>query len=74
MSWKAINQLLALACIDQEFWQALQKDPLVAIQQQGFDLTSEEQAVIGRITVTSISEFCQCLIDELSLDKHDKSF
>lgn len=72
MSWRAINQIIALACVDQGFWRALQKDPLAAVQERGFDLTAKEQAVFGQIAVTSISEFCQLLMVEFPQDRQDR--
>ncbi len=72
MSWKSINQIIALACVDQEFWQALREDPLAAIQHQGFDLTVEEQVAFRKIAVTTISEFCQCLMEEFPQDGQGK--
>lgn len=68
MSWKTINRILGLAAVDQHFWQALQRDPLAAIQAQGFELTREEQAVLSKIAVRTLAEFSQCLLDELAPD------
>jgi hypothetical protein len=68
MSWKTINHILGLAAVDQHFWQALQKDPLAAIQAEGFDLTPEERAIVSNIAVETLSEFSQCLLDAFTAD------
>jgi hypothetical protein len=68
MSWKTINRILGLAAVDQHFWQALQKDPLTAIQEQGFELNLEEQAILNQIAVESLPEFSQRLLDVLAPD------
>lgn len=68
MSWKTINHILGLAAVDQHFWLALQKDPLTAIETQGFVLSPEEQAVLSRITAKTLPEFSQRLLDELPAD------
>lgn len=65
MSWKTINRILGLAAIDQHFWQALQEDPVAAIQSQGFELTLEEQAIVRRGTVETLTAFSQYLLDSL---------
>ncbi len=65
MSWKTINYILGLAAVDQQFWQGLKKDPLIMSQNLGFPLTSEEKAALSRIKAETLSEFSQCLLDEL---------
>lgn len=70
MSWKTINRILGLASVDQQFWQMLRKDPLAAVRSQGFELTPEEQTVLSRITAETLSEFSQCVLDELPPDPH----
>jgi len=65
MSWKAINYILGLAAVDQQFWQELKKDPLAVSQKLGIQLTSEERAVLGRIQAETLTEFSQRLLDEL---------
>lgn len=66
MSWKTINQILGLACIDSEFWQALQKDPVITIKVQGFDLTAQEQEVVVEAASLNLPEFCQHLLEKLA--------
>ncbi|EFH88900.1 Os1348 family NHLP clan protein [Ktedonobacter racemifer] len=66
MSWKTINQILGLATADQEFWKALQTNPLATIHSQGFELTAEEQEVFKNMEAETISEFCRYLLDKLS--------
>lgn len=66
MSWKTLNQVLALACIDQAFWLALREDPLVTLKDHGFELSPDEQAIIYKCgsTANDLAEFCQCLLKE----------
>lgn len=68
MSWKTLNRILGLAATDQHFWQALQEDPVAAIQSQGFELTPEEQAIVSRGAVETLPEFSQYLLDSLAPD------
>ncbi len=63
MSWKTLNRILGLAAVDQQFWQALKKDPLAASQGRGFELTEEEQSVFSTIHAEKLSEFSQQLLD-----------
>ncbi len=65
MSWKAINHILGLAAVDQQFWQELKKDPVAICQSRGFELTSEEKAALSRIHSKTLTEFSQRLLDEL---------
>ncbi|HEU5378447.1 MAG TPA: Os1348 family NHLP clan protein [Ktedonobacteraceae bacterium] len=68
MPWKNINQILGLACIDPEFWRALQKDPFAAIQTQGFELTPEEMVMLSKIMTSDLDEFCQGVVDRFAPD------
>ena len=68
MSWKTINRILGLAAVDQGFWQALQQEPLAAIQAYGFELTAEEKEVFRTISTSDLSEFSQYLLDQLDRD------
>jgi hypothetical protein len=68
VSWKTINQILGLACIDPEFWQALQKDPVTTIRAQGFELTTHEQKVVAEAASLNLPEFCQHLLERLAPD------
>lgn len=65
MSWKVINHILGMAAVDQQFWKELQKDPLIICESRGFELTSEEKAVLGSIHAETLVEFSQRLLDEL---------
>lgn len=68
MSWTTINHILGLAAVDQQFWEELKKDPLTTCQNRGFELTSEEKAVLSSIHAETLTEFSQRLIDELGND------
>lgn len=65
MSWKAINHILGLAAVDQQFWQELKKDPLAVCQSRDIELTAEEKAALSRIHAETLTEFSQRLLDEL---------
>jgi hypothetical protein len=68
MPWKNINQILGLAYIDPNFWKALQEDPLPAIDAQGFELTSLERVLFGKIAIDDLDTFCQSLVDTFAPD------
>lgn len=59
MSWKTINAILGLATVDEDFYQALLKKPLDAIQARKFVLTAEEQEKIKGIVANDLAEFSQ---------------
>ena len=65
MSWKAINYILGLAAVDQQFWKELKKNPLAVFESRGFELTSEEKEVLSRIHAETLTEFSQHLLDKL---------
>lgn len=69
MSWKTINYMLGLAAVDQQFWQELKEDPLMASQRLGIQLTLEEKTALSKIKAETLSEFSQCLLYELN--NHD---
>jgi hypothetical protein len=69
MSWKTVNRILGQAAIDPEFRQMLQKDPLAALEAQGFELTPEEQEVLTKFSSLPFPEFCQRLLEELAPDE-----
>jgi hypothetical protein len=71
MSWKTINYMLGLAAVDQHFWQELKKDPLMASQNLGIQLTSEEKAALSKIKAETLSEFSRCLLNELHHQQTD---
>jgi hypothetical protein len=59
MSWKVINAILGLAALDDAFCQELLKNPVEAIKQQQFILTSEEEEKLSSIVANDLSEFSQ---------------
>ncbi|HEU5227137.1 MAG TPA: Os1348 family NHLP clan protein [Ktedonobacteraceae bacterium] len=66
MSWKTINEIIALASLDPAFREALQRDPVTAAQAQGFELTSEEQSVFQAFASRTLVEFCQGVLERLA--------
>lgn len=73
MSWTIINRILGLATIDQDFAQQLLTDPLPAIQDAGFQLTNREREVFSEISVSTLNELSQQLIQKLGHDDVDRS-
>jgi hypothetical protein len=73
MSWKTINRILGLASINPVFRQQLQKDPLTALEIEGFELTSEEQEAFGKFYSLPVSQFCQRLLEELTPNEYSGS-
>lgn len=65
MSRKIINEILALASLDTAFREALQRDPLSAVEAQGFALTSEECQIFQEYAPLPLVEFCQRLLERL---------
>lgn len=59
MSWKAVNAILALAAVDENFCQDLLKNPAQAIQARNFELTTGEQEKLKRISARDLAEFSQ---------------
>ncbi len=68
MSWKAVNEILGLASVDQDFYQGLQTNPLAAVQERGFVLTPEEQEVFRSIVFSNLQELSQLLLEKLGPD------
>lgn len=66
MSWQTINTVLGLAMVDAQFASRLLANPLVAIQEFGFDLTEEEQNVLCRVKARNISELSQILLEKFA--------
>jgi hypothetical protein len=66
MSWRTINRILGLAAVDDSFWSALQKNPLAAVEAQGFELTVEEKEIFRRIIAHDLSTFSQYLLEQLA--------
>ncbi len=73
MSWKTINEILALASLDPDFREALQRDPMSAAEAQGFELTGEERNVFQEYASLPLAEFCQNLLERLASSPPDKS-
>lgn len=71
MSWKTINEILALASLDPTFRKALHDDPLSAVESQGFTLTDEERRIFDTHASLPLAEFCQVLLDHLKLHPPD---
>lgn len=65
MSWAVINQILGLATADPDFWQEFQRNPLIAVQKQGFELTIEEKEVFCNAGTTDLTLFSQYLLTQL---------
>lgn len=65
MSWQTINEILGLATVDPVFRQALLKDPLPAIHEQGFQLTEREAQALASVRANDIYELSQKLIEWL---------
>lgn len=72
MSWKTINEVLALASLDPMFREALQRDPVAAAEAQGFELTCEEREVFQEFASLSLVEFCQGLLERLAPSPPDE--
>ncbi|QBD76788.1 hypothetical protein EPA93_12550 [Ktedonosporobacter rubrisoli] len=70
MSWKIINQIICLAYANEEFWQALQANPLPTLQAEGFQLSPEEQETVQSLVALSFNDFCQALIDRYAPPSH----
>lgn len=73
MSWKTINEILALASLDPAFRDAFQRDPVSAVEAQGFTLTDEERRVFLECMSLSLAEFCQGLLARLAPPPPDES-
>ncbi|HZR41357.1 MAG TPA: Os1348 family NHLP clan protein [Ktedonobacteraceae bacterium] len=66
MTWQTINHILGLAAVDQAFWQELQNNPLEAIRQRGFELTEQEQVVLGKVVASDLAEFSLIVLERLA--------
>ena len=66
MSWQTINKILGLTTVDPEFARRLLANPLVAVQEVGFDLTPEEQQVLGTVRVNDIAELSRILVERFA--------
>jgi len=71
MSWKTINEILALASMDPAFREALQSDPLSAVEAQGFELTDEERHVFQECSSLTLAEICRVLLERLAPSLHE---
>jgi hypothetical protein len=72
MSKKIINQILGLAVVDEEFAQQLLKSPLEAIEEKGFPLTREEREALSEVSVSTLNELSQCLVEKLKYERPDQ--
>jgi hypothetical protein len=63
MSWKIINEILGLAIADADFYEALRRNPLQAIQEQGFPLIEEEKQAFASLQVDDLSTLSQHLLE-----------
>lgn len=72
MSWQIINEILGLATIDKEFARELLKNPLTAVQKQGFQLTPKEQEVFNTISANTLQEFSRDLFQALKQNPLDR--
>ncbi len=61
MSWEIINQILGLAALDKDFARELLKNPLKAIHERGYSLTSEEEEVFSEISTSDLYTLNKCL-------------
>ena len=66
MSWKTINEIICLASLDPIFREDLQRDPLSAIEAQGFELTGAEREVLQELASLTLVEFCQRALERLA--------
>lgn len=66
MSWKTINKIISLASLDPVFCETLLRDPISAIETQGFELTCEERKALQACTSLTLVEFCQRVLERLS--------
>lgn len=63
MSWKVINEILGLAIADTDFYEELRRDPLKAIQAQGFQLLEEEKQAFTSLQLDDLSTLSQHLTE-----------
>jgi len=72
MSWEVINQVLGLATVDKQFVQELLKEPLVAVQRRGFQLSPQEEKMFSEICASNLREFSQRLLQMLNREQFDQ--
>ncbi len=65
MSWATMNEIIALAMIDQRFCQQLLDDPLTAISTHGFHLMPDEQKIFSEIKAQDIYEFSRQVLEKV---------
>lgn len=63
MSWRTLNTILGLAMVDAKFAQRLVANPLVTVQEYGFDLTETEMDILRQIRASDVSELSRILVD-----------
>lgn len=66
MSWQTLNKVVGLAMVDATFARRLLANPLSTIRESGFELTEEEQDVLGQVKADDISELCQILVERFA--------
>jgi len=66
MSWKTINEIICLASLDPIFCEALRRDPISAIEAQGFELAGAEREVLQELASLTLVEFCQSVLERLA--------
>ncbi len=65
MSLEVINKVLGLAAVDHQFAQELLQQPVVAIQERGFQLTREEQDLLQSSKARNLQELSIYLLKHL---------
>ncbi|GCE15610.1 Os1348 family NHLP clan protein [Tengunoibacter tsumagoiensis] len=73
MSWEILNRILGQASIDPLFRQAIQQNPLQTLQNEGLELTPDEQRFFIDIAPLPFPEFCHRLSKKLTLDEQSES-
>jgi len=62
MSWQTINKIITLAVIDTQFANKLLNDPLQAVREAGFCLTTDEEQVFREIKARTLADLSQQLL------------
>jgi hypothetical protein len=73
MSWKTVNEILALASVDPSFREAFQHDPISAVETQGFELTGDERQVFQACRSLTLVECCRVLLERLAPLLHEEA-
>lgn len=72
MPWKTINEIICLASLDPLFREDLQRDPIAAIEAQGFELSSAEREALQELTSLTLREFCRRVLERLAPPSPDE--